>query len=126
MTLASVTASGPPQDAGLADDAALRITEAGRSEMHRLLAANIRTQVNDLNKLIVALKMRFLHLLPAAEQQVQVELLVDTVERELARLLDLRRHHEAAPGRLVAWLDLEITQTRTRLAWFEELAETLG
>ena len=70
--------------------------------------------------------MRFLHLLPAEQQLQQVELLIDTVERELARLLDLRRHHATEPGRLPSWLDLEITQTRTRLTWFEDLAETLG
>ena len=45
-------------------------------------------------------------------------------ERELARLTDLRGGYAEEPGHLPAWLDQEIAQTRTRLAWYEELASS--
>jgi len=107
---------------GLADNARLRITASGAETLQTLLRANLRPQVNDLNKLIIALKVRFLHLLPEAERRNQAELMVEIFERELARLTDLRGHHAGQEGALVAWLDLEIEQTRSRLAWFEAMA----
>src|SRR3546814_7145808 len=44
------------------DDQELTVTAEGRAELRRLLSANVRPQVSDLNKLVIALKMRFLHL----------------------------------------------------------------
>jgi len=104
----------------------LEITEQGRSELLRLLSANLRPQVSDLNKLIVALKIRFLHLMPPADQRVQAELLHDITERELARLLDLRDYHSGEEGQLRAWLDLEIAQSQARLDWAARLRGSLS
>ena len=107
---------------GFGDNARLRITAAGEEALQALLRANLRPQVNDLNKLVIALKIRFLHLLPEAERHNQAELMVEIYERELARLTDLRGHYAEEAGALAAWLELEIDQTRARLAWFERLA----
>ena len=111
----------PVEPAAEGEDAALTVTEQGRAEMLRLLAANVRPQVSDLNKLIIALKMRFLHLMDAETQKVQAELLHDTTERELTRLTDLRSHHAGDSGYLPQWLDLEIAQTQARLNWLAGL-----
>lgn len=108
------------------DDQELALTPEGRAELRRLLAANVRPQVSDLNKLIIALKVRFLHLMAPADQRVQAELLNDICERELARLIDLRAYHGQEPGHLVDWLDSEIVQIRARLAWFNRLRDRLG
>lgn len=108
---------------GLADNAHLRITQSGEEALQTLLRANLRPQVNDLNKLIIALKVRFLHLLPENEQRNQAEMMVEIFERDLARLLDLRQHHSGDAGTLTAWLDMEVAQTRTRLAWFEAMMD---
>ncbi len=48
---------------GMVDDAVLKITESGEAELRALLTANVRAQASEMNKLIVALKFRFLHLL---------------------------------------------------------------
>ncbi|MFC4352942.1 hypothetical protein ACFOW6_15425 [Fodinicurvata halophila] len=106
---------------GMSDNALLRLTDSGQDEMRKLLNANMRAQVNDLNKLIIAIKMRFLHLLPADEQQRQLDLLIEIFDRESVRLNDLRSYQDAEASALSDWLDLEIEQTRSRLAWFEEL-----
>ena len=111
--------------AGSGESETLRITESGRSELQRLLAANIRPQVTDVNKLIIALKMRFLHNLALEQQAEQADMLVEIFERELARLTDLRGHGPASGGELPAWLDLEIGATQARLAWFEDLRDRL-
>ena len=83
-------------------------------------------QVSDLNQLVSALKMRFLHLMAPAAQRVQAELLHDICERELARLTDLREHHGQEDGHLNGWLDLEIAQTQARLDWAVRLRDSLG
>jgi DNA-binding PadR family transcriptional regulator len=117
----TVGAEDPEEDGG-----ELTVTAEGRAELRRLLAANVRAQVSDLNKLIVALKMRFLHLMEPADQLVQAELLHDICERELARLLDLRQHHDVEAGYLHDWLDLEIAQSQARLDWIDKLRDNLS
>src|SRR3546814_4462909 len=81
----------PESDDPESDDRELTVTPEGLAELRRLLSANVRPQISDLNKLIVALKMRFLHLMEPAERRVQAELLHEICERELARLIDLDR-----------------------------------
>ena len=110
---------------GKEDDALLAVTDAGREEFRRLMTSNLRAPVTDLSKLIIALKLRFLHLLPLDDQRNQAELLVETCERELARLVHLRNEFAEATGELPRWLDLEIEQVRSRLEWYEALAERL-
>ncbi len=99
----------------------LRITAAGREELTRLMTSNLRAPVSDINRLIITLKMRFLHLLSPAERRQQAEIMIEMCERQLARLTELRGHHGDAPGHLTGWLDHEIDQTRQRLGWFRDL-----
>jgi DNA-binding PadR family transcriptional regulator len=102
---------------GSGDDAVLRLTGDGETAMRQLLLANVRAHSSDLNKLVVALKFRFLHLLPPAEQRLQVALLADAADRELARLADLKASHEIEPGYLIEWLDHDISALEHRLTW---------
>lgn len=109
---------------GMEDDALLAISESGRRELRMLLTARLR-HASDLSKLIIALKLRFLHLLTPDEQRGQTEMLIEAAEGELNRLLDLRQHHAEDAGPLLAWLDHEIGQLEARLIWFEGFAERL-
>ncbi len=78
-----------------------------------------------MNKLIVALKFRFLHLLDKTDQRTQADLLVEVCESELARLDDLREHHAGDGGFLIQWLDHDIGLLQRRLAWLAEFRDTL-
>ena len=102
------------------DNPVLSITAAGQRELIVLLTARLRPGATDLNKLIVALKFRFLHILDANEQCSQIDIMLETIETELARLLDLRIHHDGDPGYLVAWLDREIEDLRARADWLQD------
>ena len=89
---------------GMADDAELIITDAGRDELHVLLTANLRTSASELNDLLTALKFRFLHLLNRDDQQAQADMLVDICDGELARRRrrvpgPLARPRHRPPGR---------------------------
>lgn len=111
---------------GMADNALLTITAAGRQEFDTLMRARVRApSSDDLNKLVITLKLRFLHLLDPAEQREQAEQLVELFETELARLEDLRRSYEGEPGHLISWLDHDIDQVRNRLDWFQALFDRL-
>ena len=107
----------PKDGIGMEDDAILEITAKGREELRGLLTANIRAAATEMNKLIVALKFRFLHLLEPDEQRIQADLLVDVTENELARLEDLRDHHANDSGYLVSWLDHDIRALGANLDW---------
>ena len=105
------------------DDAheTLRITEAGRAELEHLLKSNVRPAVSEINKLIITLKMRFLHLLAPENRHLQVEMIAEMFERQLVRLTGLRAHQAETGGSLNDWLDHEIAQTRDSVSWFEDL-----
>jgi len=112
------------QDAG-GDGAALSLTAKGRAQFVTLMLATVRAPFNDLNKLVVALKLRFLELLPAEGRRDQTGLLVEACRVELARLLDLRSRESGRGGLFLAWLDHDIAQAQARLAWFETLSAKL-
>lgn len=102
-------------------EAILTLTEEGRSELISLLRAAVRPPVNDVAKLILALKFRFLHLLDNSDQRDQVEMMIEACEGELARLVDLRSQHSDDPGLLIEWLDHDIGQVEDRLEWLRGL-----
>ncbi len=104
----------------------LAITDKGRAELTRLLKAGLRGPIGEVNKLIIALKLRFLDALEAEERLLQVEMLAETFEQELARLSDLRGHLAGRTGLLLDWLDHDISQVEQRIAWFHRLLERLA
>jgi len=115
------------EDAGAGDEQeTLCITPAGRAELDTLLKSNVRPGISDINKLIITLKIRFLHLLEAEDRALQIEMIAEMFERQLVRLTELRAHHGDAAGGLSDWLDHEIKQTRDSVTWFENLRTETG
>lgn len=110
---------------GEKDRAVLEITDDGVTELKMLLKAKIKTAENDLNKLVIALKFRFMNLLDADERLLQLDLLADSVENELARLEDLRAHHADDSHHLVEWLDREIDDLERRHDWLKAKRERI-
>ncbi len=101
------------------DGTILQITPAGLEAFRILMTSNVRTPVNEVSKLVIALKMRFLHLLSEEDSRDQADMLSEMCETELARLNELRGGYRKEP--LAQWLDLEIAQLQQRLDWFETL-----
>lgn len=106
-------------------DTLFNLTDDGRSELTRLLQAQIRAPMSDVSKLIVALKFRFLHFLPIEDRRIQVAMMIEACETELARYLDLRAQHYQEPGNLIGWLDQEIGSIEKRLDWLREFSDKL-
>jgi hypothetical protein len=104
-------------------EGALAITEKGRGELMNLLRANVRAPINDTNRLVIALKFRFLHLLPPDEQKAQLALLADLYETERGRLEELRA--QDGGNAFAAWLDHEIALMGERIGWLVQSRNAL-
>ena len=102
-------------------DAIVALTAEGREELEALLQSPVKT-AGAYAKLLTALKMRFLHLLTDDQRTLQRELFADLLERELARLLDLRGRLSGEHPDFLAWLDLDIDRVKAELIWFEQHA----
>tara|TARA_R110002012_G_scaffold73482_3_gene187219 strand:+ start:242 stop:781 length:540 start_codon:yes stop_codon:yes gene_type:complete len=107
---------------GFEDNAHLQLTDAGWVALREYLSAAVRPGANDLNKLVVALKLRFLHLLEKDEQMEQIDNLRVLHQGEHARLFDLLNHEEWQQGHLKAWIEMEIAQVEDRIAWCDRIA----
>jgi DNA-binding PadR family transcriptional regulator len=106
---------------GASDNATLRLTGRGREALAQLLRAPLRSSVSEMNRLALLLKLRFLHYLPADEQNGQIVLMADSLESERARLDELRRHH-AVPDLFRDWLERDIATIDARIAWLRDRA----
>jgi len=101
---------------GMSDNALLHLTEAGNAALQMLLTAKLRAPSNDASRLALLLKLRFIDRLPSALQEAQSALIVQALETEVARLEEIRRHHEAAPSVFRNWLDRDIDGLRAQLS----------
>ena len=93
------------------------ITNDGRAVLKTLLLAKIRAGNSDLNKLITALKFRFLHLLPIDGQIEQADHFLEICDTEITRLNDLLSFHKNDKGNLIEWLKNDIEILNSRIAW---------
>ncbi|MFQ5984526.1 MAG: hypothetical protein ACE5LL_03300 [Alphaproteobacteria bacterium] len=103
----------------------LSVTEAGRKELGELLRANVRAPSGDFNRLVIALKLRFLDLLEPQEQGEQIEALAEICEAELARLIDLRQARAGGNRPFIRWLEHDIGRLEADVVWFRRLAQEL-
>jgi DNA-binding PadR family transcriptional regulator len=101
---------------GMADNAVLRPTAAGRAALLALLKAQLRSPLADMNRLALFLKLRFLHHLSPEDQTAQRALVAEALEGERARFDELR-HHPGAPVVFGDWLAREVALLDDRIAW---------
>ena len=99
----------------------LRLTQAGKEALKAYLQTSIRPGASDLNRLVIALKLRFIDVLDAEGRQDQLEGLKQMYEGELIRLQDLSCHAEWSDGLLPDWLSFELDMISRRIAWCDGL-----
>ncbi len=97
--------------------ALLRITNQGRVLFEDLMSAQLRAPVNDVGRLVLLLKLRFLTHLPTEAQEDQLDLLSDIVRTERARAEELAREYTGHP--MADWIAFDIEQADRRIAWLE-------
>jgi len=107
------------------DGELLGLTGPGRAELIELLSSGVRGPFDGINRLVLVLKLRFLHLLDRESQRGQAEMMIEAAETELARIEDLRKHNAAESGHLPAFLTHDADEARSRLEWFRDLRAKL-
>jgi hypothetical protein len=105
------------EDAGQKDPR-LTLTPEGEAMLQKLLQAPIRSPNTELSRLVVALKMRFLHLLTPPERLQQIAILKALTVSERQRLVELEEQSDGA-NLFKDWLALQIQLLDTRLAWID-------
>ncbi|WP_366657925.1 hypothetical protein [Fodinicurvata sp. EGI_FJ10296] len=104
----------------------LHVTAHGTDEFVNLMTTPTELTVGDQTKLVITLKVRFLHLLPPETRSRQAEELADHYEGALTRLRTLNGLYEREPGHLSDWLAHDIAQMERRLDWFRALADSVA
>jgi hypothetical protein len=121
-----ITAVDQPQaQTSSSDDSVLTVTEHGHSEFVTLMTTPTELILGDHTKLVMTLKVRFLHLLSADLQASQAQELAAHYQQALDKLHVLKARYEKEPGNLSAWLEHDIAQTQRRLSWFVGLQEVV-
>ena len=112
-----------PAEAGA--EATLRLTPAGEAELRDLLTANLRNTLDDLSRIVFALKLRFLHLLEPPVARQQIDRLIEISKADKARRVDTKTRYSGEPGHFGAWLDADIDRAENRVAWLTALKARL-
>ena len=106
-------------------EATLRLTAAGESELRALLSANLRNTLDDLSRLVFALKLRFLHVLEPAVAREQIDRMIEISTTDKARRAETKARYGHEPGHFGAWLDADIDRAEDRVAWLTALKARL-
>jgi hypothetical protein len=101
-------------------DELLRLTKTGMNELKTYLRSTIRSGGSDLNKLVVALKLRVIDVLDLSDKYEQLVSLRTMYEGEKSRLEDLGTFKEWSSGLLPQLLKLELIVAEKRIRWCEE------
>lgn len=107
-------------------DSLLQATAHGKDEFAALMMTPVESTLGDQTKLVITLKVRFLHLLPTDMQRCQADELTGHYEQALSRLKSLNALYERESGHLAGWLQHDIAQMERRLSWFRALADTVS
>lgn len=101
----------------------LTLTPSGQTALAALLEAPLRAPTTDASRLVLLLKLRFLHCLAAAPQMEQRSRIADSLAAERDRLDELRRLHAGAAPALRDWLDRDIADLNDRIEKFRRGGE---
>lgn len=108
---------------GMVDNAEMRITAAGRVALGHLLKAPLAAPSVEVNRLVLALKLRFLPILDAADRGEVWAQVREWYAGEIGRYDELRARHGVRSAPFRRWLDREIDLARERLGEIAAIPE---
>ncbi|NMM42972.1 hypothetical protein HH303_00680 [Rhodospirillaceae bacterium KN72] len=106
------------------EDTVLRITESGRDLFRLLMDAQLRAPINDVGRLVLLLKLRFLKHLSDDAKEDQLDLLCDVIRTERARASDLAKEYEGSD--IADWLAFDVQLADRRIEWLETALSEFG
>ena len=102
----------------------LSITESGRHLFQQLMDSQLRAPINDVGRLVLLLKLRFLRHLPNEAREDQLAMLCDVIRTERARAAELAREYDG--GAIGEWLAFDIQLADRRIEWLEKALAEFG
>lgn len=97
---------------GMVDNAEMRLTGPGRAALRQLLCAGLNAPNQEINRLVLALKLRFLPLLDAPERDAALTQIREWHAGEIVRFAELRARHGRRSPLFRLWLDREMARAR--------------
>lgn len=113
------------QQSDTLDEETLRLSDSGMKELKEYLRSNVRSGGSDLNKLVVALKLRFIDVLDPEHKLDELLGLKTMYESEKARLSDLQTQSQWLTGLLKESLKLELSIAQDRINWCSDRIESM-
>lgn len=96
---------------GDSDQRMMQITDLGKERFLALMASSMRAPLNDINRLVLLIKLRFMELLPREQQQDQMEICLELLIKQQAWTMELAKDH--ANSLLTGWLETEIANLQS-------------
>jgi len=103
------------------DDASLlQLSPSGLQELKEYLRSNLKSGGSELNKLVIALKLRFIDILDDDEKRDQLLAIRDMYYNEKRRLEDLKNQTTWLTGFLLESLELDLFVVNKRIEWCDQ------
>ena len=102
------------------DTSLLRLSPAGLQELKEYLRSNLKSGGSELNKLVIALKLRFIDILNDDERRDQFLAIRDIYHNEKRRLEDLKKQTAWLTGFLLESIELDLSVVNKRIEWCDQ------
>ena len=99
------------------DESLLQLSPSGLQELKDYLRSNLKSGGSELNKLVIALKLRFIDILDDDERQDQLLAIRDMYHNEKRRLEDLKNQTTWLTGFLLESIELDLFLVNKKIEW---------
>ena len=108
------------------DSSLLQLSPAGLQELKEYLRSNLKSGGSELNKLVIALKLRFIDILDDDERRDQLLAIRDMYHNEKRRLEDLKNQTTWLTGFLLESIELDLFLVNKKIEWCDQRIRILS
>jgi len=102
----------------------LQLSVAGFEELKEYLRSNLKAGGSELNRLVIALKLRFIDILSEDEKREQLSAIKEMYLNERKRLEDLKSQPSWTTGLLSESIELDLSIANKRIVWCDKKINT--
>ena len=102
------------------DSSLLQLSPTGLQELKEYLRSNLKSGGSELNKLVIALKLRFIDILDDDERRDQLLAIRDMYHNEKRRLEDLKNQTTWLTGFLLESIELDLFLVNKKIEWCDQ------
>ena len=102
----------------------LQLSVAGLEELKEYLRSNLKAGGSELNRLVIALKLRFIDILSEDEKREQLSAVKEMYLNERKRLEDLKSQPSWTTGLFSESIELDLSIANKRIEWCDKKINT--